>query len=171
MTTPSSAAALLSAHPLHVLLKMTTIHNNIHLLSAIIVSLIFVTSCNDNNVTSNSDHKKWTPNLSKGETLIRIVKLAPNEILPVAGVIETSGWYGIRVKEAWDIKDIQDTDGGDYWVYLRSPSSTPDRPNMVGTTYGAASVFHPGEGIEYEVANETPINVTVAIYSKKEPIK
>jgi hypothetical protein len=148
---------------------MTTLYSKIHLLAAMLVSLLFVTSCNDNNGTNSSDYNEWTPSLSKDETLIRIVKLSPNEVLPITGVIESSGIYGIMVKEAWDIKDRKDADGGDYWVYLRSPSSTPYRPNTIGTTYGASSRFNPGEGIEYEVANETPIDVTVAIYSKKEP--
>jgi hypothetical protein len=36
----------------------------------------------------------------------------------------------------------------------------------VGTTFSAAARFTPGEGIDYEVANETPLSVTVAIYTK-----
>ena len=136
-----------------------------HLIGFIFLFALFVLSCSDEAKERNADGEVWNPRLSKEDKLLRVVHLAPGEVLPIEGVIESEGMYGIRVKEAWDIKDRKDADGGDYWVYLRSPSSTPDRPNSVGTTYGAATKFHPGKGIKYEVANETPIPVTVAIYS------
>ena len=102
---------------------------------------------------------------------MKIVELAPAEIVPLEGVIESPGIYGIRVREAWDLKDRQDADGKSYSVYLRSPASTPEQPNSVGTIYGAASRFTPGEGITYELANETPIAVTVAIYSREPQVE
>lgn len=112
------------------------------------------------------DDGSWIPPLGRNEKLLKIVRLAPGEVRPLEGVIESEGRYGIRVKEAWDLKDRQDADGKDYWVYLRSPSSTPDRPNSVGTTFSASTRLRPGEGIEFELANETPLPVTVAIYSE-----
>ena len=114
------------------------------------------------------DDGKWTPPLGEGEQLLKVVSLAPNEILPIEGMIKSPGIYGIWVKKSWKINDREDDDGKDYWVYLRSPSSTPDRPNSLGTTYAVSNRFNPGDGVKYEVANETPIPVTVAIF-KKEP--
>jgi hypothetical protein len=135
-------------------------------LGLISVLTLLAISCTDESKQGSSGSESWSPSLSEGERLLRIVRLAPAEVLPIEGVIESPGIYGIRIKEAWDIKDRADADGGDYWVYLRSPSSTPDRPNSVGTTYGASTKFNPGDGIKYEVANETPIPVTVAIYTE-----
>jgi hypothetical protein len=136
-----------------------------------LTSVLLAASCGEKAGRVEARQEKWAPDLSDGEKLLRIVELAPAEVVPLEGVIESPGIYGIRVREAWDLKDRQDADGKTYSVFLRSPSSSPERPNSVGTVYGASSQFTPGEGISYEVANESPIPVTVAIYSQEPPVK
>ena len=129
-------------------------------LIAILIPLLL--SCDGE---KGKDVNTWEPSLLDNQKLLLVVKLNPGETKPVDGIINTPGMYGIQVKEGWDLKDRQDADGQRYWVYLRSSSSSPDRPNSVGTIMGASTNFNPGEGIEYELANETPLAVTVAIYS------
>ena len=135
-----------------------------HLFGLAAVLVFCAISCSDETKKGPAQRNDWTPSLQEGEKLLRIVHLAPAEVLPIEGVIDSPGIYGIRIKETWELKDRADADGGDYCVYLRSPSSTPNLPNSVGTTYAASSRFSPGEDIRYELANETPIPVTVAIY-------
>ncbi len=137
----------------------------IHILVTALISALLAASCGDTANRGEAGEDKWVPELSTGEKLLRVVELAPAEVIPLKGVIESPGIYGIRIREAWDLKDRQDADGKSYWVYLRSPSSSPEQPNSVGTIMGASSRFSPGDGIAYEVANETPIPVTVAIYT------
>lgn len=139
----------------------------IHILVTALTSALLAASCGDKASRGEARQDKWAPDLSDGEKLLRIVELAPAEVVPLEGVIESPGIYGIRVREAWDLKDRQDVDGNKYSVYLRSPSSSPEQPNSVGTIYGASNRFTPGEGIAYEVANESPIPVTVAIFTKE----
>lgn len=137
----------------------------IHVLVTTLISALLVVSCGEKAKRSEAAENKWVPELSEGEKLLRVVELAPAEVIPLEGVIESPGIYGIRIREAWDLKDRQDADGKNYSVYLRSPSSGPEKTNSVGTIMGASSRFTPGDGIAYEVANETPIPVTVAIYA------
>jgi hypothetical protein len=139
----------------------------IHILVTALISALLAASCGDKANPGKASQDKWAPDLSKGEILLRVVELAPAEVIPLKGVIESPGIYGILIREAWDLKDRQDADGKRYSVYLRSPSSSPEQPNSVGTIFGASSRFTPGDGIAYEVANETPIPVTVAIYTKE----
>lgn len=143
----------------------------IHMLVTALASALLAGSCGEKAGRVEAHQEKWAPDLSDGEKLLRIVELAPAEVVPLEGVIESPGIYGIRVREAWDLKDRQDADGKTYSVFLRSPSSSPERPNSVGTIYGASNRFTPGEGITFEVANESPIPVTVAIYSQESPEK
>jgi hypothetical protein len=143
----------------------------LHILGTALITALLSAACGDKANRGEAGPNQWAPDLSEGEKLLKIVELAPAEVIPLKGVIESPGIYGIRVREAWDLKDRQDTDGRNYWVYLRSPSSSPEQPNSVGTIYGASSRFTPGDGIAYEVANETPIPVTVAIYTKEQLVK
>jgi hypothetical protein len=137
----------------------------IYVLVTVLISALLVASCGEKVKLDEAGESKWVPDLSKGEKLLRVVVLAPAEVIPLNGVIESPGIYGIRIREAWNLKDRQDADGKSYWVYLRSPSSSPEKPNSVGTIMDASSRFTPVDGIAYEVANETPISVTVAIYT------
>jgi len=138
----------------------------IYILGAIFITSLFISSCNDNKKSSETESNSWTPALSKNQHLIRIVTLSPGEVLPVNGVINSSGTYGIIVKEAWELHDRSKADSASYWVYLRSVSSEQYNPNSIGTSNGAATSFDHEDGMEYEVANETPLNITVAIYSQ-----
>ena len=138
-----------------------------HLLGAILTSALLATACGDKTKSNQVSNDEWAPSLSEGEKLLQIVKLAPAEILPLKGLIETPGRYGILVREAWALKDRMDADGKEYCVYLRSPSSSPDQPNGFGTIMHGASTLTPGDGIVFEIANETPLPVTVAIFSEE----
>jgi hypothetical protein len=83
----------------------------IHLLGAIFITTLFVASCSDETKRDNSDRNEWNPDLPKGAKLLRIVELAPAEVVPLKGVIESPGIFGIRVREAWELKDREDADG------------------------------------------------------------
>jgi len=146
--------------------------------SSVLIAILFplLLSCGGekDNAASNENESAsqpekdaitWKPSLFDDQKLLLVVRLDPGEIKPVKGIINTPGMYGIHVKEGWELKDRQDADGQRYWVYLRSSSSSSELSSSVGTIMGASTNFTPGEGISYELANETPIPVTVAIYS------
>ena len=139
----------------------------IYLLGAFLASALIATSCGDKTKSNEVGSGEWIPRLDEKEKLLQIVELAPAEVRPLKGVIENPGIYGISVRESWALKDRMDADGKEYSVYLRSPSSSPDQPNCFGTIMHGASKLTPGDGIVFEIANETPLPVTVAIFSKE----
>ena len=104
--------------------------------------------------------KEWLPSSAR---LIKVVELLPQQRDTIV-VMSRDSFMGLQVKQGWDLRERGRIDQKDYGVRLQLIGDQ----KFVETYLGASADFGKTHKEErFELLNNSPVKVTVAVYTDK----